>query len=683
MQDEVKQFPMNYSDGVNINNWTQKFNSAVDNDRLNGDRDRIFDNFAMYSGVNKGQWDEEAIERLRGEGRPAHQFNLIMPTITMKLGQLEDSPFQTKFVSREPENQDEVDVLQKLYDYDYATGNWASKLSNMKRDGLIHTGILQAYINYERDPMGNFDLRTRNPTQTYFDHNWQTEDIKDCRWAFTSQWLTPDQIKEQFKTKSVEVDDAIRMSQFSTDDGYERRPTFDRSAQWYNSVSDQFKVIEAIWTEREKIRKVFDAQGKQVEKYNQIMYQQMPLEALSQILKNQGIGYKIDEEYMDCTKVFTFAPGLSNSVVLAEGYYPLQLGRLPFIVWSFENLYGQRQGLVDLLKDEQEVINKRQSQITHSLGTSGLNNYFVESDTFDSPAEISNFKNNQAKGGQTFLTVPGSNNQNKIMLQQRPGVPNDLFKASQDPERLMDKIASVGSSVRGESEKSGESNALFNSKASQSKNSIATQLSSIRFQTQILGEMYFYGAKQVYGGAPRVIKDNVNGATIELNRKYLDSDDSIKTKNDINSLPRHDVIVNESPSGRSKQQENMMKYMELKKVSTNPILQSQFEKYMIPSLGLPEDETAKLMEAADIFTEFQMKQIKAQSAQMDATTAQFEAQAKQAGQPPQPQGGQPPQDNRAISKASGAGPIPSEAGIAGGQGAGNNASNNSPSDFSG
>ena len=69
---------------------------------------------------------------------------------------------------------------------------------------------------------------------------------------------------------------------------------------------------------------------------------------------------------------------------------------------------------------------------------------------------------------------------------------------------------------------------------------------------------------------------------------------------------------------------------------------------------------------------------------MDATTKQLEAQSQQ-----QPQGmlgmggGQPPQDNRAISKESGAGPIPNEAGIAGGEGSGNNASNNSPSDFNG
>ena len=151
-------------------------------------------------------------------------------------------------------------------------------------------------------------------------------------------------------------------------------------------------------------------------------------------------------------------------------------------------------------------------------------------------------------------------------------------------------------------------------------------------------------------------------------------------------MPRHDVLVDESPQGRTKQQENLQKYFELKRVSTNPILQSQYEKFMIPSLGLPEDEAAKLEEAADLFTAFQVEQVKAQIAQMELTTKQAEqqtqmmgAQAQMGGMP----GGQAPTDNRAISKGSGAGPIPSEAGIAGGQGAGNNASNNAPSDFSG
>ena len=683
MMNDPKQFPMNYSDSHNIMNWRKKYQAAIDNDRLNGDRDRIFDNFAKYSGVNKGQWNADAIDRLRQEGRPAHTFNLIMPAVTEKLGQLEDTPFQTKFICHDTGYQDETDVMQKMYDFDYSTGNWDSKLASFKRDGLIHTGILQPYINYERDPLGNFDVRPRNPTQTYFDHNWQTEDVKDCRWAFTSQWLTAEQVKEQFKTKSQEVDDSIVLNQFSSDESSDK-PTFDGSIDWYDSKGSQYKVIEAIWMEREKVRKVFDAQGKEQSKFNQILYQQMPMEALEQIIKNQGIGYKIDEEYMDVCKVFTFAPGLSQSLVLAEGFYPLQFGRLPFIVWSYENVYGQRQGLVDLISDTQEVINKRQSQITYALGTSGLNNYFAESDAFQSPAEMQKFKDNQGKGGQTFVTDPGSNNQNKIMLQQRPGVPNDLFRASIEPERLMDKIANVNPADRGQQGNAGDSGVLFNSKAEATNKANARQLMSISQQMQILGEMYFYGAKQVYSGAPRVLKDNANNTEVELNRKFLDYDNSIKTKNEISNLPRHDVLVSESPAGRTKKQENLQKYLELKRVSTNPIMQSMYEKYMVKSLGLPEDEASKMEEAADIFTAFQMKQIQAQTAQMDATTKQLEAQSQQ-----QPQGmlgmggGQPPQDNRAISKESGAGPIPNEAGIAGGEGSGNNASNNSPSDFNG
>ena len=48
---------------------------------------------------------------------------------------------------------------------------------------------------------------------------------------------------------------------------------------------------KAIWAN------TWDAQGKEVEKFNKVMYQEMPEQALQQIIKNQGIGYKIDEEY--------------------------------------------------------------------------------------------------------------------------------------------------------------------------------------------------------------------------------------------------------------------------------------------------------------------------------------------------------------------------------------------------
>lgn len=678
MSAEIKEFPMNFANEQNVMNWTQKFESVVDNDRINGDHDRIFTNFAMYSGVNKGQWDKEALERLRQEGRPAHTFNLILPKVTDKVGQLDDNPTQTNFVSREPENQDDVNVMQKLYDYDFATGGWQSKLTQMKRDGCIHTGILQPYINYERDPLGNVDFRVRNATQTWFDSNWQTENIKDCRYAFTSQWLTAAQIKEQYKAKSEAVDNAIRMHQFQTDDNDfdGSKPTFDRSSQWYNSTGGKYKVVEALWMERCKVRKVFDEQGKEVSKFNKIMYQEMPLEALEGIIKNQGYGYKIDQTEMDVCKLFTFAPGLSNSLVLADGYYPLQLGMLPFVVWSYENLFGQRQGLVDLLKDNQEVLNKRQSMITLSLGTAGLNNYFVEADAFQSPAEVQKFKNNQAKGGQTFIVEPGSNNQGKIALQQRPGIPTDLFNAAQEPERLLDKIAGINPATQGQSS-ANESGVLFSQKVSQSRNAISSQLASLSNQMRIMGEMYFYAAKQVYGGAPRKIKDNYNNKEIEINIPYMDSDGSVKIRNDIGNLPRHEVIVKDSPAGRSKQQEDLTKYFEIKRVSGNPLMQTKLEEFMLPSLGLPQDQIRQMEEASALFYEFQKKQMESQMAQMDMALQQAQ-QAQQA------QGQGQPMDGRAIAKSPGAGPLPNDAGIAGSQGTTNNASqNNAPSDISG
>jgi len=680
-QPNLVQFPMNTENAMKVFNWTQKYEATIDQDRINGNRDRIYDNFSIYSGVNKGQWDAQAIEQLREQQRPAHQFNLVLPAIEDKLGQLNDSPLQSKFLSSEPEKQDDVDLLQKLYDNDYAAGNWETKQTEFERDGLIHTGIKQMYINYERDPLGNVDVRARNPTQTYFDQNWQTDDIKDCRQAFTSIWLTPAQIKEQFHTKSEEVDNAILLTQFSTnDESTNVNQQWDRSAQWYDRIRDQYKVVESTWMERETVRKVFDAQGTEQKEFSQVLYQRMSIEALHEILKNQGAGYRIDEEEMDVCKVFAFCPGLSNHLVLAEGFYPLQLGRLPFVVWSYQNVYGQRQGLVDLIKDPQEVLNKRQSQITHSLGTAGLNNYTVESDTFTSPAEIANFRQNQAKGGQTFEVEPGSNKENKIKIQERPGIPHDLLQASQAPEAMITKIAGLGSTSRTGQAKSGTSGALFDSQTEASNQSLVMQLQSLKKQRQIEAEMYYYAAKQVYSGAPRTIKDNRNNTEIELNRMGVSPEGEIKVRNNIADLPRHDVIISDSPAGRTHKQENLQKYVELQRVTTNPIMKSLYEKHMIDSLGLPSDAAEEMKQAAEAWTAFQFKQVESQGAQMDMATAQ----AAQAMNPQGQAGGQPPQGPREIASGPGAGPIPSNAGIAGGEGQGNNASsNNSPSDVTG
>lgn len=648
----------------------------IDVQRRNGYRDRLEKNFRYYNG---DQWDAKSLTSLNEQKRPAHTYNYYQGTIDVIQGQLEKTPLSTNFDAIQRSLTDEADIVQQVYDYDYERGDYEFKDSLFTRDGLIITGVQKMIIDYRHDPLGNIGWLNVNPIYVVEDPYWQSDDIMDCRGVYNFSWMTPSSIKSQFHKSTEQIKEAIKRHKDKTASQEITNKIADRSPEFYDHKNDQYLVIEFCYQKKVKAKRVFDTEnGVFDERFDNEAFQNLSNEEFEYAMFSQGQSYKMVPGERTVIKVVTICPGISRDLILEDGDYPLQLGRLPYVFWAPKNSYGYRQGVGDKLIDPQDVLNKRESVATHMLGTAGNGNYLIEEDAFSDVSEEIKFKNKSSSGGQVFKVSEGAISQQKIKLQDRPQPPNEFWAAADRAKLAVGELGDVSPTDKAMSQGANETSLLFDAKKEESLTKRDTMMKALKKAAQEKGEMYFYAFKQVYSGPKRRFKNRKTGNEIIVNNFVSDENGNVVVINDVMNLKRHNVVIKEDMFGLSRKKENLHKYVELSKIMTNPILRAQYEKLILKYTDLPEQEVAKLEQYADDFTSFQQKQVLLQNKSIDAQLSQLE-------QPPQQQPQQTDMfqglDAKQLARLPGLGEIPGGAGIAGKESGANNTPNSAPSDF--
>ncbi len=638
MSNKPVEYPIDKNSSINVMNFYLEYRNYVERNESDGTRYREIRNYRAYSGVNHGQWDKESLQILKDSGRPAHQFNFIQTTIDAVQGNLAQEPIDVKFVphGENPEMGEKSNDIQDMYEYDYNLNNWENEKEKAKRDSLIFKGVLQMYVDYGCNPLGNIAIRALNPNYIQLDPYWQTDDIRDCRGIFRENWMTADQIKKMYRTKSQEVNDAIRQYQFQTEqssnsnvNNYYGGMYQDRSPEYYDQDGGRFKVIEFTWMEMQQKRKVINSEDLT---YDESIEDDDSIDEVFEAkakLKNPNNRVKYEKKQV--CRVFTFAPGLSMHLVLAQGDYPIQIGQLPYSIKSYKNLYGERQGMVDLFYDANMILNKRQSNISSIIGTIGNNNWQVEKGAFDDQAGLNDFKRRASATGQVFEVEDGTNREDKIKPVDRAQIPQEIFQTSND---MMEMLRSLSSMVPGQqSGKSGESGDLFNSKVNQQLVAMESLADTYNAWDKEIAEMYFKAIQDWYT-EPRKFEMK-GGKVIWINVPGIDANGQYEKAKSIKDMTRYDVEVVKRKMGNGRRQELLSRYAEVSRYIQNPMIRSGMEIQLIEYMNLPEKEKQAIKEAGLVYLQNQMKQLENQTVQSDAQTQQLVAQTQQANDPSQ------------------------------------------------
>lgn len=622
-------------------------------------------NFKMYSGLNYGQWDDSAVTALMEQKRPINTFNFVQKYVDTLHGIIIENPYEVKF---DPiigsQMIDETNLLNDLFEYDYERGDWDYEKSKIILNGLIHTGVGELYIDFKHDITGNISLRSLNPFHFHWDNHWQSDDERECQIFFKTTWMTAEQIKDTWNTKSSMIDEAIeRMRSFGDTNSDEIDKIADRSVEYFDLMSSRYKVIEACYMERVTKKRIYDKRDKQFVNIEDPFLQGMAM-------RLQGEHLVVIPESYDICKVFTFCPAVSVNMVLEDGDHPVQIGRPPFFLFSEKNMFGERQGLVDKLSDAQVTLNKRESIMTFWQITQPNGAEFVEEDLFVDDSEFERYIREKNKPGSTFKVSSGAISQGKQAPVKRGEYPADLLQSINRAEQYMEKVTSSNAALQARSEGANESSVLFEAKKAQAMMPFQVIMRNFKRIENGIAEGYFYLCKQVYSDVPKVYQ-NKNGKIIQINQvdKYG------RPYNSIKDLPRHNIIISESRSGTNRKKEELQKYFELSRVTQNPILRSYYEIETYKNLDIPKKVLDDMISKSMVFIDVQHMQALAQIAQLSQQLQQMGAPQQQPGMEVE----QPQSFTREAAMLPGMGNLPNN--IAGGDNVGNNRA--APSDMRG
>ncbi|MCH6573917.1 MAG: hypothetical protein IH795_01750 [Bacteroidetes bacterium] len=591
-------------------------------------------NWGYFSGVDFKQWNPDALQVLINEKRAPHQINFLQKHIQSLAGNFYQNEFEVDFEPNTGASNDDTLLLKTLYLTDSNRGNWKKARRKLIRGGLIYRGTVEMYIDYKTDPRGSISLRYVNHRRILFDPDWSSDDINDNKHIPQVAWMTAEEIKRTYKTKSAEVDSAVALwketqHQQGDDFGDEKEREASRSfydnSEFSNVINGKFLVIQTSRLERGFSSSIIDKKtGDKLPEMSEANTEAM--------MALRGESLKVVQDEYAKLRVTTIVPGLSKTLVLEDDkMHKIQNGRYQYHTWSAINLDGEVQGVVDVLKDIQEIYNKRESTFTHWQTTSANGAEFVEEDFFANPSEKDRYKLSKNKPGETYTVGAGKLSQSRMGIAVRPrgDMPSDLHVSADRAFQMAPEVGYSVPALSGGEGKSGESAKLFRDKRAQALVSLEPMTKSLQEFEEGLGEAYFYTTKPVYGKAPRIMTNFKTKDPLFLNIPTANGE----IINNVNQIRRHDVIVTTSRNGETTRREILERYEEVLQVTSNPIYKSIIEKMMINYLpNIPESEVTAGEEAADTFIKLQISRVMVEIAQNKAGVAQFTQQLEQIGQ---------------------------------------------------
>lgn len=651
----------NYNDSSSGNNFSEEiidltnsayeiFQSFVSTNRFKGSYDRLAANRLMYAGINNGQWPTDVIEKMTEAGYPIHTINFVQGMVDTTLGHLNQSPIDIAMKSCRPEDKEEVNIMQTLYDIDDSNGSWDAKFSQFMLDGLIHSGWIQLLPETTSDVRGNVGMETCDPAHMFPDPYWISGDIKDCRRLFKASWLTPQQIKVIYKTKNEAIENAIAsFSHYNQENPQLISTLFDRSVEYYDQEGDRYKVVEYHYLEDEIVPVIIDTYTGEEAKMDLFPdhvadMKKAPLKAWLKL--NGGDRFEAYEKKVQHSKFLTFCPALGLDFNLEAGNYPYQVGHLPFFRWSYHNVYGEPLGLVDLLTDLQQILNKRESQITKILNMKTAGNWAIESDAFGGDTQrIKDFQRRSNMTGQTFVLEPGSNSQNKIKPLFDNSPINDLRQQTQSLVEYMSRVSNVTPASQGSAQPKQDGSLAFEQAQAQSFTVMETLVSSFKEFKKLFAKAYVKSAIEQYGEDPRTLYDTYSEKNVSLNVINYDGvANEVTTSNTLQDAKWYQVGIEMKRMGDSVKRQKINSYSIMLNSMSSPAARTVLEHEILKLMDLPDQATKMLNASLELQYQASMKQVESQGMQADAASAQSEMMIQQSAQPQgEPQQGPNPQ----------------------------------------
>ncbi len=541
--------------------------------------------FGYYTG--SGQWDPATKAKQLEAKKPALVLNHIKPAckIIFGLERLNRYDPQAK-----PEGKDDIEVaavFTRLMKKTMQDTHGEYVLSDGFEDGVI-CGVV-AYelpITFTRDAInGEIDFQTvRVPQELMWSTPWKKYDLSDCRAVWRHKWVDVDDLCAYYprhkaailagleEVSMVDVKEAgqqpVMLTQGDPHDPYkaddEVRAQDDRDF-WFDEKKGRVRVLESYYPVYEPIWLLATQDGRRViQSTNEVKLKRIFQEL---VLRNPEAQITLLQRNVRHIEMLVVLAATEH--ILEQGVpFPKDPDRYPFIPffadWKRDEIFG----VVRSLRDPQDEVNARRSQISWLTKATG-DGWFVDQESLVEPEKFQS-ESRDPKG--VYLVKKGVNVKDPRRMPP-PNIPQGLFEILREAVNEIRSISLVNADLQGLRE--GHPSGVAMARADlRGQTGTASYFDNYRLTRYLIYEKMARRCQEVYSNErivrlynPQTHEDewipiNTPEAPPEENQEGLKAQVRSRILNDISTL-KYDIVLAEQPASPTQRDAALRTIIEL------------------------------------------------------------------------------------------------------------------------
>ena len=465
--------------------------------------------FGYYTGI--GQWNDEQRVKMRTAGKPALTLNYVKPVIRSLSGAERLSRYEPKAAAEQFEDEAVANVFTRLLRRTIYDANAEFVMSEGFRDGTICGVVLfEQPINYDEDPLRpKIEFATvRVPDEAIWATPWSRYDLSDTRAMWRHRWVDVDELCAHYPKKRRDILDALRemgpllsaadaskqgaiLHEGDPKDRYAHmtglRPEDDRSF-WFDEERDRVRVLETWYPRWYPTWILASDDGRRV--ITSTDEAKMARVYRNYLARFPGGPMTLIQRNTRKIRMCVMLPATLQ--VLDEGEpFQKDQSNYPFVPYFANLVRDDMYGVVRDLRDPQDEINSRRSQIAWIIRATG-DGWFVDE---NSMVDLVKFQEESRDPKGVYVVKKGGSDPRRMPA---PNVPQGLFEII---KYAINEIAHI-SGVKNEVIASGEDRPLSGvaiSRRQQQSDVISTEyFDNFKLTKRLLYQMMARRIQEVY-----------------------------------------------------------------------------------------------------------------------------------------------------------------------------------------
>ena len=583
------------------------FSEAWDSPLWRRYREQAEQDRGFYVG-GEGQWavgdDKADLERLKALKRAAVTYNYCQSTVNVLTGYERQSRLEIKAAPQGGEDVEDARILTWILKFVQDQTETPFKVSDGFGDGVIEgLHCFKVGIDFSEDPArGEIVLDSFRPGfDVIWDAHWQDYGLRDARYVLEFKPVRQNDLIRDYPDKADVIRSAPGDLGAVLPGGESTSPPVDAyggvrdpvrdlelSRLFYDRESRRMLVIEAWWTERERVWLVIDDETKHVEETES--------EAAARgFAKANPERYRVVGRYRRVIKTATVLPALFET--LEEGDTPYENDpNYPYVPYLAYRKGDEVYGIIRNLKDPQRVENKRESAALDLLIRLANMRAMYEEGSLVNPHDL------QDQHSTTPIAVRSGHPFPKWFTPEGLGELIRLLSAMADRGKLaVREVSGVETQLLG-LKQSDESGIAIGRRQAQQQLIVSALFDNLRRTKRLLGQriarriQQHFGFEQTLrltneGGQPVEVVVNavevagLDRAALKARRTDAGRDGRPHVLQDVSAL-KYDIVISDAPESPTARAAALLTLLEILRVA--PQLGQVLLDVLVEFMDLPD-----------------------------------------------------------------------------------------------